>query len=145
GCLLEATALVDEDIPELLREPGVGPILHRLVREAMAVPDRLGVALEPFRGFSPETYRADRWQPAIDGVATFYGGQVQRRTGVWRDLAVRHRKTEVDCHAGALAVRGRELGLDMSRVERLVALIHGIEQGRPMRLANIAALEPARR
>ncbi|MGH7912391.1 MAG: ketopantoate reductase family protein, partial [Candidatus Dormibacteraceae bacterium] len=28
GCLLEATALVDEDIPDLLREPGVGPILH---------------------------------------------------------------------------------------------------------------------
>lgn len=141
GTLLEATALVSEDIPDLLREPGVGATLYRLVREAMGVPDRLGVTLEPFRGFDPGAYRAPDWQPAIEGVASFYGSQVQRRTGVWRDLAVRHRKTEIDCHSGALAAQGRELGLDMSRVERLVSLIHGIEEGEPMRLENIAALE----
>lgn len=143
GTLLEATALVSEDIPDLLREPGVGPVLYRLVQEAMAVPDRLGVTLEPFIGFSPDAYRSDDWRPAIESVATFYGSQVQRRTGVWRDLAIRHRKTEIDCHAGALAAEGRRLGLDMSRVERLVALVHGIEGGAPMRLENIAALEGA--
>ena len=143
GCLLSATALVDEDIPDLLRERGVGPILYRLVREAMAVPDRLGVRLEPFGGFSPEAYRKSEWRPAIEGVARFYAAQVQRRTGVWRDLAIRHRKTEIDCHAGALARQGRELGLDMARVERLVALMHAAEEGRPRRLENIAALERA--
>ncbi len=143
GCLLAATALVDEDIPDLLRERGVGPILHRLVREAMAVPDRLGVQLEPFGGFAPDAYRDPDWRPPIEGVARFYADQAQRRTGVWRDLAIRHRKTEVDCHAGALAQQGRELGLDMSRVGRLVALMHAAEEGRPRRLQNITALEEA--
>jgi 2-dehydropantoate 2-reductase len=140
GCLLEATALVDEDIPDLLREPGVGPILFALVREAMAVPDSLGIRLEPFGGFSPDAYRASDWRPAIEGVGRFYADQVQRRTGVWRDLAIRRRKTEIDCHAGALAQQGRRLGLDMSCVERLVSLIHGAEDGRPRTLSNIAAL-----
>lgn len=141
GCLLSATALVDEDIPDLLHEPGVGPILYRLVLEAMAVPERLGVRLETFGGFSPDAYRDSDWRRAIDGVADFYAGQRQKRTGVWRDLAIRHRKTEIECHAGALARRGRELGLQMSRVKHLAEVIRGAEEGAPRVLENIVALE----
>ncbi|MFZ0216463.1 MAG: 2-dehydropantoate 2-reductase N-terminal domain-containing protein [Candidatus Dormiibacterota bacterium] len=142
--LLFATALIDAPIYDTLRAPDVGPTLYRLVQESLSVPDRLGVRLEDIKGFQPGRYRGDDWRPAIEDVATFYEGQIKVKTGIWRDLAVRHRPTEVDCQIGALARRGRELGLSMPRNERLVALIHELEAGtRPMALDNVGELAMA--
>jgi 2-dehydropantoate 2-reductase len=130
--LLFATALVDAPIPETLRRPGVGPALHALVREALAVPDALGVRLEELHGFRPDDYRDEDWRPAIDAMASFYEGQIKVRTGVWRDLAVRRRPTEVDCQIGVLVEKGVSEGLDMPFNRRLVGLIHEVERGAPM-------------
>jgi 2-dehydropantoate 2-reductase len=139
--LLFATALVDAPIPAILRRPGVGPVLHGLVQEAMAVPDALGVRLEELLGFSPAAYRSEDWRPAVEAIARFYEGQIKVRTGVWRDLAVRHRPTEVDCQIGVLVERGISLGLEMPLNRRVAELIHDVEQGRrPMAWENVERL-----
>ena len=52
----------------------------------------------------------------------------QRRTGIWRDLAVRKRKTEVDLRVTDLVERGRALGLPMTLNARLAEMIHEIEE-----------------
>jgi 2-dehydropantoate 2-reductase len=130
--LLFATALVDAPIAETLRRPGVGPVVHALVREALEVPDALGVRLEDLHGFRPDDYRTGDWRPPIEAMARFYEGQIKVRTGVWRDLAVRRRPTEVDCQIGVLVERGAALGLGMPLNRRLVALIHEVERGTPM-------------
>lgn len=146
--LLFATALVDEPVYETLRRPGVGPSLHALVAEGMAVADRLGVRLEDLHGFRPEAFRGDGWRDAMEAIATFYQGQIKVKTGVWRDLAVRHRPTEVDCQVGVLVDKGEKAGLAMPRNRRLVELIHDVEAGRrPMgwdTLAELRAPEAAR-
>jgi len=51
-------------------------------------------------------------------------------TGVWRDLAVRKRKTEVDAQVAVIADLAAEAGIDTPALRRLVALIHDIEEGR---------------
>lgn len=128
--LLFATALVDAPIYETVRRPGVGPAMHALVREAISVPDRLGVRLEELHGFLPDSYRDGGWHEPMEAIARFYQGQLKVKTGIWRDLAVRHRPTEVDCQVGALVERGRKVGLPMPRNRRLVDLVHDLEADR---------------
>jgi 2-dehydropantoate 2-reductase len=128
--LLFATATVDAPVHEILRREGVGPTMHALVAEAIAVPDRLGVRLEDLHGFRPGAYRGDGWQASMEAIAGFYEGQIKVKTGVWRDLAVRRRQTEVDCQVGTLVAKGAGAGLPMPRNRRLVGLIHDLEAGR---------------
>lgn len=146
--LLFATALVDAPIYEVVRRPGVGPALYALVQEAMSVPDRLGVRLEDLHGFVPGQYREDDWTGAVEAVARFYEGQIKVKTGIWRDLAVRRRPTEVDCQVGVLVEKGAALGLEMPLNRRLVELIHDLEAGRRAMgwdtIEQLAALSPAR-
>jgi 2-dehydropantoate 2-reductase len=59
----------------------------------------------------------------------------------WRDLAVRKRKTEVDAQIGIIAEIGREMGVATPTLERLVALIHAIEDGRrPLAWSTLDAM-----
>jgi 2-dehydropantoate 2-reductase len=49
---------------------------------------------------------------------------------VWRDLAVRKRRTEVDAQIAPIARLGSELGVAVPLTSRLVDLIHDVEEGR---------------
>jgi hypothetical protein len=49
---------------------------------------------------------------------------------VWRDLAVRRRKTEIDSQIAEIVAVARSLGHDAPLTQRLVELIHDIEDGR---------------
>jgi 2-dehydropantoate 2-reductase len=55
---------------------------------------------------------------------------VKTKTGIWRDLAVRRRKTEVGALLGATVARARAFGLTMPLTERLIAIIEDLETGR---------------
>lgn len=141
--LLFATALVDAPVHEVIRHPGGGEVLYRVTREALSVPGALGLQLEDIHGFRPEDYRAESMGDTLEALARYYQGQTKVKTGVWRDLAVRHRPTEVDCQVGALVARGRALGLPLPLNRRLVSLIHEVEQGRPMDWGNLEELGSA--
>jgi len=67
------------------------------------------------------------------------------RSGIWRDLAVRKRRTEVDQQVGVVADIGRDRGLPMALTSRLVQLVHEVEDGTRLRgLANLVELESLR-
>jgi 2-dehydropantoate 2-reductase len=142
--LLFATATVDAPVYEILRRPGVGPTMHALVAEAITVPERLGLRLEDLHGFRPDAYRGDGWEASMEAIASFYEGQIKVKTGVWRDLAVRHRPTEVDCQVGTLVAKGAGVGLPMPLNRRLVEVMHDLEAGRrTMGWANLEELSAA--
>jgi 2-dehydropantoate 2-reductase len=66
-------------------------------------------------------------------------------SGIWRDLAVRRRKTEVDHQIGAVAEIGGGHGLPMTLTRQVVRMIHEIEDGtRERGLANLGELERSR-
>lgn len=148
GAVLVATALVDAHVYEVVeRSPAVQRLLVGLVAEGIAVAAASGVRLEPFDEFDPAVYRraaesdAEARARAMAAVAAHYRAHTKTKTGIWRDLAVRKRKTEVDALLGATVARARAAGLDAPLTRRLIALIREIEDGRrPMAWANLDEL-----
>ena len=60
-------------------------------------------------------------------------------SGIWRDLAVRKRPTEVDAQLGIVVRLGAEVGVPTPLTARVVELIHEIERGE--RAQSLAALD----
>ena len=137
GALLFATAVVDAHVYEVVeRSPGVKDALVSIVGEGIAVADKAGVRVLAFDEFDPAWYRAalagdvaarDR---AMAAIAAHYRQHTKTKTGIWRDLAVRKRKTEVDGQLGMLARKGEALGVAMPLTRRLAELIRDLEDGR---------------
>ncbi len=144
-----ATATVDADAGEVIDH--CRPLMAALMAEVFEVSEREGVRLEPFDHIDPAVYYP-RTRPDAEVAASFEAmvhpavRSEKRRTGVWRDLAVRHRPTEVDAQIGLCAAIGARHGLAMPLTHRLVAIVHAIERGeRPMAWANVEELERLRR
>ncbi len=137
GALLIATALVDAHVYEVVeRSPEIQRMLVALVMESMDVALRAGIRLQPFDEYDPADYDeaaggdvAARAR-AMAAIATHYRAATKTKTGIWRDLAVRKRKTEVGALLGATVARARGLGLAMPLTERLIAMIEELETGR---------------
>jgi 2-dehydropantoate 2-reductase len=137
GALLFATAVVDAHVYEVVeRSSGVKDALVAIVGEGIAVADKAGVRVLAFDEFDPAWYRAalagdvaarDR---AMAAIAAHYRQHTKTKTGIWRDLAVRRRKTEVDGQLGMLARKGEALGVAMPLTRRLAELIRDLEDGR---------------
>ncbi|MCI0548431.1 MAG: 2-dehydropantoate 2-reductase [Candidatus Rokubacteria bacterium] len=147
GSLLFATALVDETVFDVVeRSPAIQHMLVALVAEGIAVADAAGVRLEAFDEFDPAWYRAAAAgdaaarERAMAAIAMHYRAHAKNKTGVWRDLAVRKRKTEVDALIGTTLAKGRALGQRMALTDELIRLIHEVEDGRPMSWANLDRL-----
>jgi 2-dehydropantoate 2-reductase len=65
-------------------------------------------------------------------------------SGIWRDLAVRKRRTEVDAQIAVVAEIAGAHGRTAPVLDRLVRLVHEIEDGRrPLDRANLDALAEA--
>lgn len=147
GALLFGTAVVDAHVYEVVeRSPGVQRALVGIVGEGMAVADKAGVRIEPFDEFDPAWYRAalagdaGAQTRAMSAIAAHYRAHTKTKTGIWRDLAVRKRKTEVDGQLGMLVAKGETLGVEMPLTRRLIELIRDLEDGR--RQMDWANLEP---
>ncbi|GAB2809407.1 M20/M25/M40 family metallo-hydrolase [Streptomyces daliensis] len=100
GAMLAATALADDAMADLIdRHPAA---MHTVAREVYDVADALGVRLEPFDAFDAPAFRRSA-DPATRTAATarltaWLRTQPKNRSGIWRDLAVRHRPVEVTTH-----------------------------------------------
>jgi 2-dehydropantoate 2-reductase len=142
-----ATAIVDADVVDILAGERNRRTVIATVAESIETATRNGVALQSFDGFQPDLMRPktpEEWARAIasiDGLLDAEWRQLKRRSGIWRDLAIRKRKTEVDLRVTDLARRGRAADVDMTLNEKLADLVHEIEDGkREQSWANIEEL-----
>jgi 2-dehydropantoate 2-reductase len=148
GALLTATALVDAHVYEVVeRSPAVQQMLVRLTIENMDVAERAGIRLQAFDEYDPADYRAavggddGARARAMAAIATHYRAATKTKTGIWRDLAVRKRKTEVGAMLGATVAKARGYGVAMPLTTRLIAMIEELETGRrQMAWANLDEL-----
>ena len=104
-----------------------------------------GVTPEGFNGFDPAAYLPGADPAAamrsLDELVAFNRRSAKTHSGIWRDLAVRKRRTEVDAQIGIVAELGAQVGVPTPIITRLVALIHDIEDGaRPQSLATLDLL-----
>lgn len=134
GSMLFATALTDATIVDVLDSTKHRPLLIGLAREAMAVAAARGVRPEAFDGFDPAAFAPDASNPhahaSLDELIRFNRASAKSHSGVWRDLAVRKRRTEVDAQIAPVAALGAEVGVDTPLTRRLVELVHDVEEGR---------------
>jgi 2-dehydropantoate 2-reductase len=147
GTLLFATALVDATVYEVVdHSRPVQRMLVELVCESMDVADAAGIRLEAFDEYDPDLYRKARagdpgaLAAAMELVAHHYRTRTKTKTGVWRDLVVRKRKTEASFFDLTLA-KGEKLGVQLPLTRAMLAMIHDLEDGRrAMSWHNLEAL-----
>ena len=134
GSMLFATALAEASIAEVLGSEVHRPCLIGLAREAMSVATAHHIRPEAFDGFDPSAFARGAPDSAahasLDALVHFNRGSGKTHSGVWRDLAVRKRRTEVDAQIAPIARLGAELRVPTPLTSRLVGLIHDVEEGR---------------
>ena len=155
GAMLFATALTNESIADALAIPKYRAVYIALAREILAVAAAQGVRPEAFDGFDPSAYLASApagaAEQSLDALVAHNRRSAKSHSGIWRDLAVRKRPTEVDAQIGVVVTLGGEAGIPTPFAARLVTLIHEIERGaRPLSLDTLdrlmtdaAAADPA--
>lgn len=133
GAMLFATALTNRSIADALAEPGWRPVFVALAREMLAVAAGRRVTPEAFDGFDPHAYSpaapAGAAEASLDALVAHNRKSAKTHSGVWRDLAVRKRPTEIDAQLGIAVSLGAAAGVPTPLTTRLVALIHEIERG----------------
>jgi 2-dehydropantoate 2-reductase len=131
--LLFATALTNDSIADVLAEESFRPKLIALAREAVAVAKAEGVALESFDGFDPEAFHprspSHLASASLDDLVRFNRASAKTHSGIWRDLAVRRRKTEVDAQLGWIVRIGKKVDVPTPLTEAVIHQIHEIESG----------------
>jgi 2-dehydropantoate 2-reductase len=145
GAMLFATALTEDSMADNFADPRRFPVFDRLGREVMRVAAARGVKPLGFNGFDPAAFAADasaeKSRASIAALAEFNRHTAKTHSGIYRDLAVRKRKTEIEKQIGAIGDLGRDVGVDTPAIRRLVELIHDIEEGRrPMAFDTFKAL-----
>ena len=133
GAMLFATALTNESIADALAMPAYRSLYIALAREILAVAAARGVRPESFDGFDPSAYLTNAPSGAaersLEALVEHNRRSAKSHSGIWRDLAVRKRPTEVDAQLGIVATIGASAGVTTPLTARLVELIHDVERG----------------
>ena len=154
GAMLFASALCNESIADVLDAREARPILDELAAEVLAVARAEGVTPLGFNGFDPVAFGpggdAGARAASYEAMVAHNRGSAKSHSGVWRDLAVRKRKTEADAQFGPILARAEAHGLQVPLTRRLVEVVREVEQGdRPqawatmMRLGEVSRVSPA--
>jgi 2-dehydropantoate 2-reductase len=113
GAMMWAGAVSDLPIAETLGREAYKPLMVALAEEVLA---QAPVKVESFDGFVP-----DDLYDSLERLAEFNRKSAKSHSGIYRDLMIRKRKTEVD-----------EVHKDFQGpiFDRVVDMIHDIEEGR---------------
>lgn len=147
GAMLFAQALGAKGIADCLARPEMMPVWRAIGREVNEVTLAEGITPMGFNGYDPNAFMPnaprDLAEQAIAELVAFNRPSAKTHSGIWRDLFVRKRHTEVDVQIKPIADIGAKHGIATPTISRLVELIHEIENGsRPMNDDNLLELLP---
>ena len=144
GAMLFVSALTHESIADALADARYRPIYIRAAQEVLRLADRLGIEALGFNGFEPAVFLADDRAgiyESLDALVAFNRLSAKTHSGIWRDLAVRKRRTEVSMYEPLLA-QADAVKVDLPLTRRWIAMIREIEDGkREQSLDNLEALK----
>jgi 2-dehydropantoate 2-reductase len=133
GSLLFATALTPASMSDAMDRTQTRPVFAQLGAEVMALAKAEGVDPIGFNGFDPHAFRTRDTAgvtAAIDKMVAHNRKTAKTHSGIYRDLAVRKRKTEVDAQIGILVEIGKTHGIETPALAMMCDLIHDIEDGK---------------
>lgn len=145
GALLFATALTNDSIADVLDDPKARGVLTRLGQEVGRIATAEGVRTEGFDGFAPAAFAPGAPQAALDRcfaeMVAHNRRSAKSHSGIWRDLAIRKRKTEAEAQLGPIAEAAQRRGMPAPLTRRLIEMITEIEGGkRPLSAGNLVEL-----
>jgi 2-dehydropantoate 2-reductase len=115
GAMLAAGAVSDLSIADTLEDPAYTELMLAIARQVLA---QAPVPAVPLDGFDPADLEG-----SLARLAAFNRGSAKTHSGIYRDLAVLHRPTEISAILGELATEQAPL------VSRTLELIAAIERG----------------
>ena len=144
--LLFATAMVDATIDEVMASEPHRPLLEALAREVMSVAEAKGLTLEGFDPYEPSGFTKDTdaaaTRAAFETMVDYRNRSEKRHSGMWRDIAVRKRKTEVNQLLVPMVEEADAQGVPVPLNKRMIELVYDIEEGRrPQSWDNLSVLE----
>ena len=144
--LLFATAMVDATIDEVMASKPHRPLLEALAREVMSVAEAKGLTLEGFDPYEPSGFTKDAdaaaTRAAFETMVDYRNRSEKRHSGMWRDIAVRKRKTEVNQLLVPMVEEADAQGVPVPLNKRMIELVYDIEEGRrPQSWDNLSVLE----
>lgn len=133
GAMLFAEATSNRGITEMFEMEKWHDLLIALGREIVSVAGAEGIRLLPFNGFDPGAFAADagpeQGKASLWALAEHNRPHTKTHSGVWRDLAVHRRKTEVDTIMGAVIPVAEKHGIAIPLTRQVIQAIHAIESG----------------
>jgi len=149
GAMLYAGAVSDLSIADSLEDPKWRPLMLAIAREVLA---QAPVRPEAFDGFDPGDLEG-----SLARLVAFNRGSAKSHSGIYRDLMVRKRKTEVDdllrdlngpltTYAGELirAIERGERTCEVANLELLAAQERALRLGGPLNAVVAVFPAPAR-
>lgn len=131
--LLWANALGPAEMSELFASRRHRPMLTELTREVIRIGEKRGLRLQAFDPFDPAGFVHDA-SPA-DTDRAFEALSAQGRTnakvhsGMWRDIAVRKRRTEADTLLVPVLDEAAKEGIPTPLNTRMLAIVRELENG----------------
>jgi 2-dehydropantoate 2-reductase len=125
---------VDAPVDVVMADPRGLKVSMAASAEAARVATALGYSLEMIGSFDPNAFvERPGWEAGaaetLQAMANEMGKAIKNHMGIWMDLKIKRRATEVDMQCGPTAQRGRELGIPTPVNDAVIALIHEIERG----------------
>ena len=143
GAMAFACSTVDASVPQVMDDPLGRRICYEASAEAYRVAKSQAEKLENIGEFNPNLFAPGddavaRGESALMAMANAMRASVKQHMGIWRDLAVKKRKTEVDMQTAVIVETGRAQGIPTPVNAAVLAIIHEIEEGkRGMEWSNL--------
>lgn len=146
--LLYATALVDETMAAVVEKHDLREMLMELCSEILEVADKEGIIPLGFDDWEPaliypkEGRDNEKLDAQLSRLAERMAINKKTKSGIWRDLAIRKRETEVDAQLVPILDIGKYHKVAMPLLTALVKAIKEIESGsRQMSWQNLYELQ----
>jgi len=132
GAMAFAASCVDAPVPAIMDDPRGRVICRAAAQEAYMVASRQAAQLEYIGGFNPNAFAPGKdaeADAALDAVADPMRGAEKQHMGIWRDLKIKRRQTEVDMQTAVIVATGQAQGLPTPINEAVLDTIRAIEAG----------------
>lgn len=134
GAMAFVVSTVDATVPEVL-DNDLGRMLARLAaQEAYLIGSPQADKLEMIGEFNPNAFAPgddadERADAELGALADSMRGAIKQHMGIWRDLAIKKRRSEVDMQSAVIVEYGERLGIGTPVNAATVQVIHEIERG----------------
>ena len=133
GAMAFVTSCVDATVPEIIDDVLGRRLCRTASQEAYLVAKSQADRLECIGEFDPNAF-APGDDAAADAalleLADAMRGGLKQHMGIWRDLKIKQRKTEVDMQVAVIMRVGAERGIATPANAAVLETIHAIEDGR---------------